>query len=81
MADCHVRAADFHIEQLREPEKMSNMPAKIIEKPKSSQMKKLEKVVEYLNGIRDEKFTGYIKINYTQGNVGRVEKFEEILRK
>ena len=57
------------------------MPAKIIEKPKSYRVEKLKRLFEYLMSIRDENFTGYIKINYTQGNVGRVEKFEEILKK
>ncbi len=42
---------------------------------------KYEKLVEYLKGIRDEEFTGYIKVNYSQGNIGRIEKFEEILRR
>ena len=38
-------------------------------------------LVECLQEIREEKFTGYIKINYSQGSIGRVERFEEILRK
>ena len=42
---------------------------------------KYDKLVEYLRGVRDEEFTGYIKINYSQGNIGRIEKFEEILRR
>ncbi len=60
---------------------MSNMPAKVIEKPKSPQGEKIKRLFEYLMSIRSSNFTGYIKINYTQGNVGRVEKFEEILKK
>jgi hypothetical protein len=43
--------------------------------------KKLKRLVEYLKGIQTENFTGYIKINFSQGSVGRVERFEEILRK
>lgn len=39
------------------------------------------KLVDTLETMREEKFTGYIKINYTQGSIGRVERFEEILRK
>ncbi len=34
-----------------------------------------------LQGLKDDGFTGYIKINFTQGSVGRVEKFEEILKR
>ncbi len=39
------------------------------------------KLVEYLKSVKDDAFTGYIKINYSQGNIGRIEKFEEILRR
>ena len=49
--------------------------------PKTSQEEKLEMLVDHLKTIRSDNFTGYIKVNFTQGNIGRVEKFEEILRK
>lgn len=42
---------------------------------------KYKKLIEYLKTLQDRKFTGYIRINYTQGNVGRIEKFEEVLKK
>ncbi len=58
-----------------------NMSAKVIQNPKSYQSEKLKRLFEYLMSIRNNNFTGYIKINFTQGNVGRVEKFEEILKK
>jgi hypothetical protein len=57
------------------------MSIKVIQKPKIKKMDKLKQLAEYLLSIRNENFTGYIKINFTQGNVGRVEKFEEILKK
>ena len=57
------------------------MPANVIQKPRTRKMDKLKKLYEYLSIIRDENFTGYIKINFTQGNIGRVEKFEEILKR
>ena len=57
------------------------MRATIIEKPKERNVDKLTKLHEYLSSIRNENFTGYIKVNFSQGNVGRVEKFEEILKK
>lgn len=57
------------------------MTAKVIQKPKMKKNDKLKQLYEYLADIRNENFTGYIKVNFTQGNIGRVEKFEEILRK
>ncbi|BBO85835.1 hypothetical protein [Desulfosarcina ovata] len=57
------------------------MPAEIIRKPKTGKPDKLEQLYEYLANIRTEKFTGYIRVNFSQGNIGRVEKFEEILKK
>lgn len=42
---------------------------------------KLTRLMKYLESIKDENFTGYIKVNYTQGSIGRIERFEEILRK
>lgn len=56
------------------------MTAHIIQNPREKK-DKLEKLYSYLSTIRNENFTGYIKINFTQGNVGRVEKFEEILKR
>ncbi|WP_157067280.1 hypothetical protein [Desulfosarcina cetonica] len=57
------------------------MPAQVIHKPKTKKADKLKQLYEYLSNIRDENFTGYIKVNFSQGNIGRVEKFEEILKK
>lgn len=44
-------------------------------------MEKLRKLTDVLRGLSHSQFTGYIKINYSQGCIGRVEKFEEILKK
>jgi hypothetical protein len=41
---------------------------------------KFELLMEYMGRLMEEKFTGYIRINFSQGNIGRTEKFEEILR-
>lgn len=49
-------------------------------KKKDSHIKKQERLLEYLNISREKKFTGYIKINFSQGIIGRIEKFEEILK-
>ena len=57
------------------------MTATVIQRPKLKQQDKLKLLYEYLTSIRGENFTGYIKINFSQGNIGRVEKFEEILKR
>lgn len=41
---------------------------------------KLTWLVEVMGRLMNEQFTGHIKINFTQGGIGRIEKFEEILR-
>jgi hypothetical protein len=41
---------------------------------------KLERLIVHLKEVQRSQFTGYIKINITQGHIGRVEKFEEILK-
>jgi hypothetical protein len=56
------------------------MRPKLVE-AKANQDQKLEMLVEYLKSIRSVNFTGYIKVNFSQGSIGRVEKFEEILKK
>ena len=47
---------------------------------KNARPEKLAKLLEIMRLLVDEKFTGYIKVNFSQGGVGRIEKFEEILR-
>ncbi len=44
-------------------------------------MEKLTKLIEIIKMLKDKKFTGHIKINFTRGKVEKVEKFEEILKK
>ncbi len=41
---------------------------------------KLKKFLGYLKIVKEDRFTGYLKINYSQGSIGRIEKFEEILK-
>lgn len=41
---------------------------------------KYERFIDFLNDAKQAKFTGYIKINFSQGQIGRIEKFEEILK-
>ena len=41
---------------------------------------KLERLIKYLEEGKCSEFTGYIKINFSQGHIARIEKFEEILK-
>ncbi len=47
----------------------------------TSREDKLNILSGLLQTLKDDGFTGYIKINFTQGSIGRVEKFEEILKR
>ena len=47
---------------------------------KKGSSEKLPRLLEIIRVLADEKFTGYIKVNFSQGGIGRIEKFEEILR-
>jgi hypothetical protein len=49
-------------------------------KKKDKHIKKLEKLNEVMQDMVDGEFTGHVKINFSQGGIGRIEKFEEILR-
>ena len=46
-------------------------------KPK---MDKLDQLIEAMGKMIADEFTGHLKINFSQGGIGRVEKFEEILK-
>jgi hypothetical protein len=45
------------------------------------QNEKMQLLIDYLKGINKEGLTGYIKINFNQGNICKVERYEEVLRK
>lgn len=47
---------------------------------KGPQNDRLTQLWEMLSSLNNDRFTGYIKINYSQGSIGRVEKFEEVLK-
>lgn len=40
-------------------------------------MDRLKRLIEAIRMLIDGKFSGYIKINFSQGSLGRVEKSEE----
>ncbi|MGD2063096.1 MAG: hypothetical protein PVF51_05885 [Nitrospirota bacterium] len=41
---------------------------------------KFARLVAYLERLRLQNFTGNIRINWTQGRIGRIEKYEEVLK-
>ncbi|MBT1076739.1 hypothetical protein KJB29_15960 [Geobacter grbiciae] len=43
-----------------------------------SRSEKYQRLVDMLNDLSSNEFTGYIKVNFSQGGIGRIEKFEEI---
>jgi len=40
-------------------------------------MDRMKKLTEAISILFDEEFSGYLKINFSQGSLGRVEKSEE----
>ncbi len=48
---------------------------------KKIQIERLKKVALYLKELQVKKFTGYIKVNFSQGSIAKIEKFEEVLKK
>jgi hypothetical protein len=45
---------------------------------KLSREEKLKRLIKQIEALQESRFTGYIKLNFTQGSIGRIEKFEEI---
>ena len=41
-------------------------------------MDRMTRLVDVIMKLIAGEFTGYIKINFTQGSLGRIEKFEEL---
>jgi hypothetical protein len=41
---------------------------------------KFDRLSRLMTKLIKEEFTGHLKINFSQGGIGRVEKFEEILK-
>ena len=60
---------------------MENGAYRVNKKSNNGTPAKLKALIEHLYSLKDGKFTGYIKVNYSQGAIARIEKFEEILRK
>jgi hypothetical protein len=49
-------------------------------KKKEKHLKKLDMLKEVMHDMVNKEFTGHVKINFSQGGIGRIEKFEEILK-
>jgi len=47
---------------------------------KSSKPDRLFELVAAIKEMTESEFTGHLKINFSQGGLGRIEKYEEILR-
>ncbi len=42
---------------------------------------KQARLIELMNELKNRQFTGFIKINFSQGGITRIEQNEEILKK
>ncbi|MFZ2223232.1 MAG: hypothetical protein WAV26_00945 [Candidatus Deferrimicrobium sp.] len=49
--------------------------------PSNGGPRKLESLTGLMTELIEGEFTGYLKINFSQGGVSRVEKFEEISKR
>ena len=45
---------------------------------KPTKTEKHERLFEMIRGLSADEFTGYLKVNFTQGAIGRIEKLEEL---
>ena len=45
-----------------------------------NRMGRLADLLTVIQEMTEKEFTGHIKINFSQGGIGRIEKYEEILR-
>jgi len=49
-------------------------------KKQGTQSEKFLRLCEYIEEIRKNGLTGHIKVNFNQGNICKIEKYEEVLR-
>lgn len=40
-------------------------------------MDRVKRLIDVIRSLMAEEFDGYIKINFSQGSLGRIEKYEE----
>ena len=48
--------------------------------PNRKRVDALDRLMAVIKDLADYKFTGYLNLNFSQGVLARVEKFEEILK-
>jgi hypothetical protein len=65
------------LQQLMKTRRIENLNRPI----RMDKSQKLFCLMDYLRSLNEENFTGSIKINFSQGSIARVEKFEEISKK
>jgi len=41
---------------------------------------RFDQLIEHLKALQEANFTGHIKINFSQGGIARIEKFEELFK-
>jgi len=58
----------------------TDQTASLCKNKKESQYDKFLRLCEYIEAIRQSGLTGHIKVNFNQGNICKIEKYEEILR-
>jgi hypothetical protein len=56
---------------------IKSIPSRSVQKARDD---KYSRLVDVISQLIDKEFTGHLKINFSQGGIGRIEKFEEILR-
>ena len=56
------------------------MRAPSAKKAPKDKEERLRELVQYLLDLQKDKFTGYLKANFSQGSLSRIEKFEEVLK-
>ncbi len=56
------------------------VPSVDLPAPQAKAEAKLNRLVDLMRVLVEEGFTGSIKVNFSQGGIGRIEKFEEVLK-
>jgi hypothetical protein len=52
----------------------------VLRRPGRDKEEKLREFFRYMKNLQEQRFTGYVKVNFSQGSLSRIEKFEEILK-
>lgn len=66
--------------ELRRKRFMDKQDTVVIKHLKNMNGDKRAMLVDIIDQLTRAEFTGYLKVNFSQGGIGRVEKFEEIMK-